>query len=110
MRGAALLLLAPLLPASLADAHAFHAAGQPESTIYADARHAGQADHLEAAERVRIRRCGECLAPAKVRGLAPARAAVTQPLTACGRLAAADTTPRWPATPRPGRPRAPPLS
>lgn len=110
LRGALLLLAAPLLPAAMVDAHGFHAAGQPETTIYVDARHAGQADHWEAAERVQIRRCAACLAPAKVRGLLPAPDAGARPPVARGATAAAAVEPARPAARRPGRPRAPPLS
>ncbi len=110
LRGVLLLLAAPLLPAALVDAHGFHAAGQPETKIWVDARHAGQADHWEAAERVQIRRCAACLAPAKLRGLMPDQVAGARPPVVCGPATAAAVEPAQPVARRPGRPRAPPLS
>lgn len=70
--GAALLALTPLLLASGSRNHLGHAAGQTETRIFADARHAGQAEHWEAAEKVWLSRCAACLLPGPLLAAAPA--------------------------------------
>lgn len=104
------LLLALFLPAGLVDSHELHVGGAAEATVYPDARHAGQADHWDAAEQVEVRRCPDCLAPAKHRGLLPARAAGPSAPEAVGQALAELRTPPGPAWRQAGAPRAPPLA
>lgn len=110
LRCLAPLLLVLLLPTGLVDSHELHGGGPGAATIYPDARHAGQADHWEAAGSVEVRRCPDCLAPAKHRGPAPALLAGAPAPASRGQAVATLGEPARPAFRRPGGPRAPPLS
>lgn len=81
--GSILLALAPSLLLSGLSIHADHTAREAQTPIFADARHAGEANHWEAAHSVRVQVCPVCLASAQPEELAPTGAA-GQVLTAAG--------------------------
>lgn len=105
----ALLVLAPLLVLGGLEGHLGHRPGQSETPVFTDARHAGEADHWDAARSSRVSRCLACLVPTQP--LEPAQAGafgLVRP--ASGSLSA--NPPGDPADPGARcsrRPRAPPL-
>jgi hypothetical protein len=65
LTGAIMLALAPAMLAGGFETHLGHVAGGEKTPIFADARHAEQATHCEAAETIQLGRCVDCLAPAQ---------------------------------------------
>ncbi|MFQ5349006.1 MAG: hypothetical protein ACE5EG_01030 [Thermoanaerobaculia bacterium] len=102
--------MAPLLWFAGAGSHLGHDAGEGGTPIFADASHADQANHWEAASSIDIGRCPACLATTQPAEPAPVdsaeQASIAGGVAAPGDLAALLD----PAAGRLRRPRAPPRS
>ena len=110
LAGAVLLALVPLALLGGAEPHFGHGAAAARTPVFAEASHAGQANHWDAADSALNRRCPDCLAPPQP--LAPAPVGATRlPRTGDGAALPGETGgPTDPGSGRSQRPRAPPLS
>lgn len=110
LAGAALLALVPLALVGGAGPHLGHGAAQAATPVFDEASHAGQADHWDAADHARNRRCPDCLTPPHP--LEPAPLGVSRLVRSGDGAALPGETggPTAPGTDRSRHSRAPPLS
>ena len=71
LAGVFLLALVPLALSGTAALHLGHSAADAETPVFAEASHAGQAHHWDAADSGHNRRCPDCLAPPQPLEAAP---------------------------------------
>ena len=110
LAGAVLLALVPLAVVGGTEPHLGHGAAEAQTPVFAEASHAGQANHWDAADSARSRRCPDCLTPPQPLEPAP-QGASRLPRTGDGAALPGESGgPTDPGSGRSQRSRAPPLS
>ncbi len=110
LAGAVLLALVPLALSGTTALHLGHSAADARTPVFAEASHAGQANHWDAADSGRNRHCPDCLAPPQPLEPEPAGPSRLNRIGKGVPVPAETGGPTDPGSGRSQRSRAPPLS